>query len=132
MSERPKKAYWVERITRGVTTALVYADSVGDAKHRYVKGEFTDDSTESTGAGFGQVRRAPERDRVMRFATHPAWHPVHEAHLDRVGVIVGLPDGRVWTGVVTFITDDRFSIATSGPRSVPVTFFFEDNPDITR
>lgn len=59
----PRKAYWVERVTRGVTSALVYADDYADAQRRYLEGEYTNAHTEHEGRGFARVRRAPEEDR---------------------------------------------------------------------
>jgi hypothetical protein len=66
MSGEPKKAYYIERITRGVTTALVYADNPEDAKRRYLEGEYdgTKASTESEGRGWGRIRRSPDDDRA--------------------------------------------------------------------
>jgi hypothetical protein len=59
---KPKKAYEVERISRCVTTVLVYADSAEDAKRRSaVEGDGQD--AEYFGKGFGQVRRNEDKDR---------------------------------------------------------------------
>jgi hypothetical protein len=63
-SERPTKAYYVERITRGVTVALVYADTVEDAKRRYLAGDYEKASTEHEGRGWGAIRRDEVRDRA--------------------------------------------------------------------
>lgn len=59
----PRKAYYVERITRGVTTVLVYAHNYEDAKQRYLDGFHEKADTEHEGRGWGMVRRAPEEDR---------------------------------------------------------------------
>lgn len=60
-SEQPKKAYEVERISRTVTTLVVYANDPEQAKRRSGMGVPIDAETE--GRGFGRVRRMPERDR---------------------------------------------------------------------
>jgi hypothetical protein len=63
-SEGRRKAYYVERVTRGVTLVLVYADNAEDAKRRYVQGDYERViDTEHEGRGFGKVRRAPDEDR---------------------------------------------------------------------
>jgi hypothetical protein len=59
----PRKAYLVERITRGVTVAVVYADNAEDAKRRYLAGEYERASTEHEGRGWGRIRREPDDDR---------------------------------------------------------------------
>lgn len=57
----PKKAYEVERVSRCVTTILVYADNAEDAKRRSAaEGEARD--AEYEGRGYGRVRRAPNQD----------------------------------------------------------------------
>jgi hypothetical protein len=62
-SDSPRKAYVVERITRGVTTAIVYADSAEDAQRRYLDGEHERAFTEHEGRGWGRIRREPAHDR---------------------------------------------------------------------
>lgn len=58
----PTKAYEVERISRCVTTVLVYADNPEDAKRRSARhGEGQD--AEYSAKGFGQIRRNEDRDR---------------------------------------------------------------------
>jgi hypothetical protein len=61
MSDQPKKAYFVEKISRAVTLLIVYADSIEDAKRRAaMEGQPID--TQHEGRGFGHVRRAPRED----------------------------------------------------------------------
>lgn len=58
----PKKAYYVERVSRCVTTVLVYANDADDAKRRSAKhGEGQD--SEYHPKGFGKVYRAEGEDR---------------------------------------------------------------------
>jgi hypothetical protein len=61
-SEQPRKAYYVERVSRCVTVSLVYADSAEDAKRRdAMEGDCIDTTYQPR--GHGRVRRAPEEDR---------------------------------------------------------------------
>ena len=56
------KAYEVERVSRCVTTILVYAHDAQDAKRRSAEhGEAQDAEYEAR--GFAGVRRDPDRDR---------------------------------------------------------------------
>jgi len=62
---KPKriKAYEVDRVSRCVTTVLVYADSAEEAKRRSAEhGESQDAEYESK--GFAGVRRNEDRDRI--------------------------------------------------------------------
>lgn len=65
MSDEPKKAYYVEVLSRSVKTGLVFADSAEDAKRRYCDQGGHDDTFDSYArpAGFKRVVRSPEDDR---------------------------------------------------------------------
>ena len=67
MSDRPKKAYFVDERWSITKSLLVFADSVEDAKCRVHKVDSENiEGLDTTGAaprGFGSVRRAPEEDR---------------------------------------------------------------------
>jgi len=62
MSDRPTKAYTVERVCRTVITATVFADSPDDAKRRYLDGDHERTESHTEGRGWGSIRRDRDND----------------------------------------------------------------------
>lgn len=63
MSDKPTKAYHVERSIKGTELWVVYAHSAREARERFVDlGEPVDTNLDSSGVR--SVRRAPADDRV--------------------------------------------------------------------
>lgn len=63
MTDEPRKAYYIERPSRTVTTFLVYANSAREAMELHDGGQDEVIGSETTGVGKGRARRAPMEDR---------------------------------------------------------------------
>lgn len=59
----PRKAYYVDRISRTETTVLVYAENARDANRRVREGEGDEIDSYSEFRGVGRVTRADSQDR---------------------------------------------------------------------